>query len=276
MTKCCVIPSVNGVPASAVAASGLWEVVYEMDFSAEPTVTLSNGQNVLSDGTSWTVENDTAATTFRILNGAGIQFAANGTSSAWNSAGGGFNASVIWISLNDQSLVSARRLIPDWDLNRQYLFQVYNTVNNGNAATEVLFLNLYSPGGTPYASAAARVAGSCKGGNSTVASGVGITTQVSTPVLIGDYGADDVVGFSIAPGMPSAIAGHSGLFAAGDWPDMANLRECGWCATTATPAALTAARFTDPAMRIAIAHPTGNSTGTFSSTTAMFRVLGRT
>lgn len=273
---CCTIPVVNGVPSGASSSSVIWRTVYEIDFSAEPSASLANGQNVFSDGTSWTVENAGSAATFRITNGNGIEFAAAAVNTAWNSGGGGFNAPVLWISLNDSSLAANRRLISDYDINRQYVFQLYNPLNNGDAATEVVNFNLYNVAGNPYAAAVARIAGACKGGNATVAGGVGMVTSTATPVLIGDYSADNVICFTPAVGQPSAMSGSSGQFSAGDWPAMSALRECGWLSSTAVPAASTSGfRYNDPSMRLAIAFPTGNVTASFSATVSRLRILGR-
>jgi len=267
--SCCPAPLDNGVASGSRRAPG-WSLLARVDFTAEPTRDVVNGDNVLVDGRTFTGINVAAAATFRFVSGVGLQFVAGGNT-AWNSGGGAFTAATLAISLNGPGLAATRRLLPTYDCNRQYLYQVRNTVNTGNAATEVLYFNLYSLAGTPYVGAANVVGGACKGGNATVASGVGVTTQVSTPVLIGDYAGDDVIGFTVSPGAPSAVGGSCGVYTT-EWPAMPALRGCGWMASTATPAGLSAVRFNDPSLQLAISHPTGNGSATFASTCTELRV----
>lgn len=268
MADGCGFSSLGGNPSGS-GVLPTYSTAYEIDFTAQPSASIVAGQNVLTDGTSWTGENVASAATFRFTNGQGLEFAAGGTTQ-WTSAG--LTAAALWISLNDTTLAAARRVIPTWDANRQYIFQLYNPLNNGNAATEIVYYNLYGVANVPYTGAAVRVAGSCKGGNATVASGVGMTTQTGTPVLIGDYAADNVISMTPTVGSPSAMMAQSGVYSGG-WPSMPSLRECGWISSTATPAAPTAVRFTDGAMRLCIAFPTGNSSATFTATVARLRVL---
>lgn len=262
----------NGSPS--VAAPSGWDVAYEVDFGEQGTAALINGQNVTADGRSWTGVNVATATTFEWSTGVGINLAAGTSNTAWSSAPA-FTAAAIWISLNDPTLPVAQRLIPDYDINRQYVFQLHNTANNGNAATEVVSFNLWAPANTPYAGAVDRIAGVCKGGNATVASGCGFMTNTGTVQLIGAYGANDVIGFTPCVGAPAAMAGHCGAYGS-DWPSMSDLVECGYTASTGTPAATTTPlRFNDRSMRLAIAFPTGNTTGTFAAQVRRMRVLVR-
>ena len=272
MSGCCIDVN-NGTPGGSSTLSA-WRVAYEVDFGAQGNVALINGQNVTADGRSWTGTGVGTAVTFEWATGVGINFVAGGSNTAWNSAPA-FTAAALWISLNDPTLPAAQQLLPNYDINRQYVFQIHNTTNNGNAATEVVSFNLWAPANVPYAGAAARIAGACKGGNATVASGCGFVTNTGTPQLIGAYGGNDVIGFTPAVGAPSAMAGHCGLYGT-DWPAMSSLVECGYTASTGTPAATTSAlRFNDRSMRLAIAFPTGNTTATFAATVRRLRVLER-
>ena len=267
------LPVSNG--AASVAPPVGWSTAYEIDFGAQGNVDpLVNGQQVMADGSSWTIATAGAAT-FRMRANNGIEFGASAANTAWNNAPA-FTASVLWISLNDPTLPAAQRLLPSYDIHRQYVFQVHNTVNTGNASNEIVNFNLWAPAAVPYSTATDRMAGVCKGGNATVASGTGSVAQAAAAQLMGSYSGDDVICLAPCVAQPSAVGCSSGVYDAvnGVWPAMSALHECGWISATGLPvAANSASRFNDPSMRLAIAFPTGNATGTFSATVRRLRVL---
>lgn len=76
--------AVDGNTVSYDAASGLWvprawTSAYEVDFTAQATLTLSDGAQTI-DGKSWTCANNTHATTFVLTNGTGVQIRPKGDS----------------------------------------------------------------------------------------------------------------------------------------------------------------------------------------------------
>ena len=271
----CCAPSrrIDGrAPSSGSAA---WRIDADVDFRDAATAAIVNGQQTVG-GYSWTGQNAATATTFRFLSGTGIDYVSNASNTAWNAAPA-FTACALWISLNDTSLAADRRLLPNFDPARTYLFQIWNRDNNGNAATEVVYFNLFQVAGSPFAVAVDRVVGACRGGNATVAGGVGANQGTSVPQLIGSYSARDVLALVPSPGS-QGVAMYCGTYdVANDaWPANSDLADCGSYQGSGLAATTSGnAHLWDPSMRLCIAFATGNTTATFAATVQRLRVLSR-
>lgn len=274
---CCPANLVAGRPASSSPVLSRWELVSRLYLPDEPSLSpIPDGPYVMANGDTWTFLNGAAAATRRFVAGTGMQFAAAAAITQWNSAGGAQTAWGMYAELET--------LIDDYDCNAQYLFQAHVSSNNADAATEIVFLNLWQPANNQYAGQGIIIGGGCYGSNATLAPalGVGATQQTATPVLISTVGATNprydshnVIGITTSPGNPSALAASSGRVVAGVWPSMSELQECGWVQSTATPAALAAVRFTNGSTRLGVNFPTGNGSGTFAATLDEIRVYAR-
>lgn len=76
--------STDGYWASKPLPGTGWQTVYEVNFQTQPTQSFSGNGNVTIDSKTWTVENFAAATSFGIVNGTGLQFTCNTTSTDYN------------------------------------------------------------------------------------------------------------------------------------------------------------------------------------------------
>jgi len=126
----------------SVSISAVNRVLYDVDFSAQPTLALTNGTRTV-DGRGWTVSNATLAGTFAITNGTGFQWV-HGTSTGSYEMTAGTQTSPVFE-------IAAGTLIPGWDPRGTYAFEFYFTTSVLESSARWQF-HVRSAAGTPTGS----------------------------------------------------------------------------------------------------------------------------
>lgn len=269
----CGIATLGGNPASSgggtpspPGAAG-WELAAEFWFRDQPDQDVNDGAQSIG-GLTFTGFNEAAAATWRVQNGAGLQFTAAGVGGTTGWTDAGQTATNLRIDVED--------FIPDYDPTRRYLFQCLLAVNNADAISERACFSIIRPVGVPTGATAIAMAWTFSGHNGTsVMGGFGSSNSGGTGSV--DYtfaNGFDVLSFALSPGSGSGVQGYLAQSGGtGTWPAQTAQRPVTANQLTGNPLAITAAEWLDPRCQLAFAFPTGNSSGTFSATVAGFRAL---
>lgn len=162
-------------------------IVYDLDFTAQATNTLSDGAEVI-DGLSWTAANIAARTTLaEITNGQGLRMThVTGSTSQLASAD---TAPRISIALSN--------LIPSYNPLRRYFFLVqYSWAVTPDAAGERFSLGIVGAAASPWPSTALRFAGATASYNATALAPTHEGERTNT-ILNGQAPEQVVLGFSL-------------------------------------------------------------------------------
>lgn len=116
-------------PAPIVNTTVGWIPVYEVDFANLTTQPFSGNGNVTIDGKTWTVANFANATSIGIVNGEGLKFVNNTTSTDYNN--GTRTAPLVTIPVTN--------LYPDFDIEKHEVRLLVQLTQNGDANFELFF-----------------------------------------------------------------------------------------------------------------------------------------
>ena len=163
------------------------EIVYDLDFTAQATNTLVDGNETI-DGRTWVAANIASRTTLAVItNGTGLRMThVNGSTSQLASAD---TAPRISIALSD--------LIPSYSPLRRYFFLVqYSWAVTPDAAGERFSLGIVGAAASPWPSTALRFAGATASYNATALAPTHEGERTNT-ILNGQAPEQVVLGFSL-------------------------------------------------------------------------------
>ncbi len=106
-----------------------WIPVYEVNFANLTTQPFSGNGNVVIDGKTWNVANFANATSIGIINGEGLKFVNNTTSTDYNN--GTRTSPLVTISVSS--------LYPDFDIEKHEVRLLVQVTQNGNENFELIF-----------------------------------------------------------------------------------------------------------------------------------------
>lgn len=254
--RCCGTQDLNGGrPASSSTPGTLVGLSREIDWSAQGNVTLTDGAHVIVDTLgnpiSHTAGSAAGASTWRLRQGFGMEFAANASSTVFTSASQ--TGTHLWASL--AAYFAAWGVDPTWVMTVRHYFSVITIPTNASRVQ----VGLWGIAGVPLSLASARVRSVAKSRTGGVFSAnFGIDTAYGANRTGAGVDASNVLGYIAAPGTTSGLWGVFN----GSWADSVITEEIAMDSTTTN----NPNTFRDGSVRAVIAFPTNTAAGDQAAT----------
>lgn len=212
MSGCCPSQAIiDGVPggSSVINVTSIDETLWEVDFVAEPDLTLVNGANVLSDGVTLTGQNVAAATRdlFEIINGTGLVWAAPTSQPANQYDTVAQTACALTIPMPNIPNIRST-----WSIAVEVVFGSFNFENNGDQ----FGIQFFNPAASPDAASNLRMVAGRFGRVLTNGGQLITVANAAQTASTSNYTTSNVFGVSLS--QQGTIWCYAGTYAAGQWP----------------------------------------------------------